>query len=574
MRRSLLAFLAVVFASVAVFGAQAVPVAASSPSVAPVVDAISWKSCGNSGFQCATIAVPIDYSNPAAGNINLAMMRLPARDQSQRIGSLLANPGGPGGSALDFLQGWAPLLSSDIRNRFDLVAFDPRGVGQSTPIICHDSLQQFVAADPSPDNAQEWTQTEQVSQKFADDCEAKYPNILPFLGTKNVARDMETIRQALGEDKLTYVGYSYGTAIGEVYADMYPTHVRAFVLDGAIDLSQSFEAQNETQAVGFERAYQSYLTNCRNTHCALTADGDPGAAVDKLLAQVETKPIPSHADRPAGPGETLLGIIAAMYSQSEWGSLTDALTEAIAGNGTGMVNLADQYLERNPNGSYPNLIEANAAVNFDDETCPKDPAAYMAMATEFAKASPHFGESSASAGLLCAYWPTTPDPLTAPKAAGAPPIIVVDTTNDPATPYEWGLAVSKQLESGHLIIHRGEGHTIYAQGDSCVDSAVNAYLVNLTVPPAGLTCGNGPPPPEDASPAAGSPTATPGTGASTPQPAATRTTTQTAPGAPNTGGSSDSGATKGNGGIAVMAGVFLLAALACAAGVMLYQRRE
>ena len=353
--------------------------------------------------------------------------------------------------------------------------------------------------DPTPDTAAEWTEAEDAAKTFVADCADKYPNLLPYLGTKNVARDMESVRIALGEDKLTYVGYSYGTAIGAVYADMYPHRVRAFVLDGALGPLADVRADRARCRWSASNAPTRRTSpNCRATSCKLAANGDPGAAVDALLAKVETKAIPApQEDRAAGPGETLLGIISAMYSSREWPSLTSALVSAINGNGSGMVELADSYLERNSDGSYPNLIEANMAVNYDDSVCPKDPQAYRALAMQFAKASPHFGASAASSGLTCAYWPTTPDALTPPKAAGAPPIVVISTTNDPATPYEWGVAMSQQLESGELIIHRGEGHTIYAQGDSCIDNAVNAYLVNLTQPAKGLTCGNGAPPPDN-----------------------------------------------------------------------------
>lgn len=549
--------------------------ATANAAPAPALDAssLSWKSCQPRGFQCASLDVPVDYTNPGGATLSLALMRLPASNQSTRIGSLLTNPGGPGGSALDFLTGWAGLISPQLRARFDLVAFDPRGVGKSTPIVCHDTLQKLVSVDPSPSTQAEWDEAGAVSKKFADDCEQKYPSLLPFVGTKNVARDMESVRIAVGEDKLTYVGYSYGTAIGAVYADMYPGRVRAFVLDGAVDLSLDFEEANKSQMIGFERAFNAYLDDCRQRKCSLTKDGDPGAAVDKLLAQVETKPLPApSADRPAGPGEVLLGIISALYSKSEWNALTGALVNAINGDGSGMIRLTDEYLQRNPDGTYPNLIEANAAVNFDDKTCPKDPSAYIAMAARLKQAAPRFGESAASSGLLCAFWPTTPDPLTVPRAAGAPPIVVISTTNDPATPYEQGVALSKQLESGKLIIHRGEGHTIYAQGDSCVDAAVNAYLINLTVPDAGKTCGNGPPPPDSLGNTA---TATPPASA-TASATATRTATPRAtvppPGAPDTGSTGDKGS--GSTVILAVAGSLVLLGLVIAGAVVFAQQRR
>lgn len=470
-----------------------------APTATPATNAqsgIDWEPCGGR-VECGTLAVPLDYAKPDGRTIELSLIRIPARDASQRLGVLLANPGGPGASAIEFTRIWANLLSNDIRNRFDIVAFDPRGVGESTPIVCHDRLQELVAFDPDPDNDAEWDAAKRVSRLFAEDCAREYGGILPHLGTKNVARDMDTIRAALGEAKLNYVGYSYGTSIGAVYADMFPGSIRAMVLDGGTDLSLGYEDTIRTQIIGFERAFQAYLDDCLANRCAIARDGDPRKVVDAIIAKAEKAPLPSkRADRPAGPGEVQLGIISAMYSKFTWGALTTALQQARNGDGTGLVQLADNYLQREPNGEYPNLIEANAAVNYVDGECPKDPDAMRGFGDQVAKDAPTFGRSASTSGLVCAYWPATADPVTVPKGAGAPPIVVIATTNDPATPYEWGKALSGQLESGVLVTYRGEGHTIYAQGSGCIDDLVDAYLLGLAVPAAGTTCGDGPPPPE------------------------------------------------------------------------------
>lgn len=509
------------------------------------------------------MAVPINYQDASLGTLNLALLKLPAKNQSQRIGVLMANPGGPGASAIDFVRIWSNILSNDIRNRFDIVTFDPRGVGQSTPVECHDNIQALVAADPTPDTPAEWTADENISKQFAQDCAAKNGKILPYVGTKNVARDMDAIRTALGEDKLTYVGYSYGTVIGSTYADMFPNRVRAFVLDGAVDTTLSFADINRTQMLGFERAYASYLDNCRQTNCSLTKHGDPEAVINGVLQQADKAPIPAkNADRPAGPGEALLAVFSALYSKISWPQLTRAMEDALAGDGSGLVRLTDQYLERNGDGSYPNLLEANSAVNYVDETCPHDPLAYRQFAIDWAKDAPHFGASAASAALTCAYWPAKPDPLTAPKAHGSAPIVVIATTNDPATPYEWGVALSNQLESAVLVTNRGEGHTVYAQGSSCIDSTVNDYLVNLKLPATGTSCGTGAPPPESA--------ATPGAArpaADSPTPNPDRTT---APGAPSTGsGTANAKNEVAIGILAAFAVTFALAAI-----VVIAQRRR
>ena len=561
MHRVILAVLLVFVALVAV------DVSGQPPSAVASAAAINWQSCGGS-FECATFKVPVDYANPGGKTLDLALLKQPAKDPSKRIGTLMANPGGPGASAIDFVRIWATVLSKDIRDRFDIVTFDPRGVGQSSPIVCHDDLQKLIALDPSPDNAAEWEGVKAESKVFADACAKKYGDLLSALGTKNVARDMDTIRAALGEEKLTYIGYSYGTVIGSVYADMFPTHVRAFVLDGAVDLSLGFEETIGTQAVGFERALAAYEADCDQKKCAAAPNGNTAKVIDDLLASVEKAPLPApSADRAAGPGEVLLGIIEAMYSKFSWRGLTDALTQANKGDGSAMVKLADQYLQRETDGSYPNLIEANSAVNYVDEACSRNPNDYIAMADRLAKAAPHFGASAASSGLTCAYWAATADPLAVPRAAGAPPIVVIGTTNDPATPYEWAVALSKQLESGVLVTHRGEGHTIYAQGDACIDSAVNAYLLELTVPKAGLSCGTGAPPPGTAPGQA--PGETPGPGSPSGSSDAQPTVRGAAPGAPNTGQGRDNGSLT----IVVIALSIVLAAAAVAGGVVIAQRR-
>lgn len=470
--------------------------------------ALDWSDCG-SRAQCAEFTVPLDWDDPAGETITLSVIRYPARNPAERIGVIMANPGGPGGSAIDFARVWQSILAAPIRDRFDIVAFDPRGVGESTPILCHDRLQALVAVDPDPDSEAEWQQAEDVSRAFAEDCERAAGRLLPHVGTRDVARDMDALRAALGEEQLSYVGYSYGTTIGAVYADLFPSRVRAFVLDGGTDQSLDFETLVVTQMVGFERALQAYLDDCAARRCAIARDGDPRQAISRVLAAAEQAPIPAPgADRPAGPGEVQLGIISALYSQYTWNQLTQALASALRGDGTGLVNLTDQYLQRNPDGSYPNLIEANYAVNALDSACPKDPAAYRRMAERFAAIAPTFGRSAATSSLVCAFWKADPQPLSAPRAAGSAPILVIATTNDPATPYEWGRALSEQLENAVLLTYRGEGHTIYAQGDRCIDEIVNAYLLTLALPKPGTACGDGPPPPGErgATPGASPPT--------------------------------------------------------------------
>ena len=540
---------------------------AGESSVSAASDAsIDWEACGQN--ECGTLSVPLDYARPDGATIELSLVRYKARDPERRIGVLLANPGGPGASANDFMRIWRSIVSSELRDRFDFVSFDPRGVGDSSPVVCHDNLQDLVAADPDPDTEAEWQEAKAESKEFADNCAKKYGAVLPHLGTKNVARDMDAIRVALGEEKLNYVGYSYGTSLGAVYADMFPGRIRAMVLDGGTNLSLDFAEVNLTQMIGFERAFQAYLDNCKEKSCALAKNGDPRTAVEAIIARAELKPIPSKdADRPAGPGEVQLGIISAMYSTFSWNSLTQALVAAQGGDGSGLVDLTDEYLQRDGSGDYPNLIEANAAVNYVDQVCPKDPDAYRNLGDEFAKQAPTFGRSAATAGLTCAYWQAAPDAVRAPEAKGAPPILVIATTNDPATPYEWGKALSEQLDSGVLVTHRGEGHTIYAQGNKCIDSLVNAYLLTLAVPAAGTTCGTGALPPGQS--ATATPSSPPTEGAGTPAAASPTASPRESPRPPATGDARDDGSLT----VGLWAAGAVLAALLAGALTVLVIRR-
>jgi len=540
---------------------------AGDSSVSAASDAsIDWEACGQN--ECGTLSVPLDYAKPDGATIELSLVRYKARDPERRIGVLLANPGGPGASANDFMRIWRSIVSSELRDRFDFVSFDPRGVGDSSPVVCHDNLQDLVAADPDPDTEAEWQEAKAESKEFADNCAKKYGAVLPHLGTKNVARDMDAIRVALGEEKLNYVGYSYGTSLGAVYADMFPGRIRAMVLDGGTNLSLDFAEVNLTQMIGFERAFQAYLDNCKEKSCALAKNGDPRTAVEAIIARAELKPIPSKdADRPAGPGEVQLGIISAMYSTFSWNSLTQALVAAQGGDGSGLVDLTDEYLQRDGSGDYPNLIEANAAVNYVDQVCPKDPDAYRNLGDEFAKQAPTFGRSAATAGLTCAYWQAAPDAVRAPEAKGAPPILVIATTNDPATPYEWGKALSEQLDSGVLVTHRGEGHTIYAQGNKCIDSLVNAYLLALAVPAAGTTCGTGALPPGQS--ATATPSSPPTEGAGTPAAASPPASPRESPRPPATGDARDDGSLT----VGLWAAGAVLAALLAGALTVLVIRR-
>jgi pimeloyl-ACP methyl ester carboxylesterase len=312
------------------------------------------------------------------------------------------------------------------------------------------------------------------------------------MSTADAAKDMDRIRAALGEQKLSYFGFSYGTFLGTTYAGLFPQNVRALVLDGAIDPNITGDELSREQAIGFENALKAFLDDCAsNPSCAFYNNGNPGAALDELMKQIDAKSIPSIAipdSRLVGPGEAFTGVLEAMYSKQLWPVLAQGLALAQQGDGAVLLALSDSYNERDQSGQYSNLAAVNNAVNCLDYKSPMDVGAYTQQATELEKVSPHFGEAIAYLGLTCAFWPVhaTRDPGII-TAAGSPPILVVGTTGDPATPYVWAQNLAKELQNGVLLTRKGEGHTAY--GDStCIQNHVDQYLITLQTPPANTVC--------------------------------------------------------------------------------------
>lgn len=451
----------------------------------------AWKGCGG-GFQCATLTVPLDDAKPALGTVALALTRHRATG-SRRIGSLVVNPGGPGASAVEFVQSGYSEFPSVVRSRFDLVAFDPRGVGRTAPVRCLTTpqLDDYFHLDPVPDNASELAALDAGNRKLAQGCQARSGRVLPYVSTKVVAQDLDRVRMAVGDSKLTYLGYSYGTAIGAAYLDQFPTHVRAMVLDGALDPTLSWDQLLAGQSRGFDVALNAFLDNCQRTTCAFrkAVQGDLFRAFDSLAAKVETRPLPGDGSRTVGPDEFTLGVGAGLYSRKYgWPAIANALAAAVGGKGAYLLSLSDSYLERSSKG-YTNISEANFAVNCLDRPWPRTDAPYQELAKRVGKQFPRFGPAIALSGLGCAVWPV--QPVSLPHrvvAAASPPVVVIGTTRDPATPYSWAQALAAQLAHGVLLTHRGDGHTVYRTGaPSCIISPVDDYLLSLKVP-AAATC--------------------------------------------------------------------------------------
>lgn len=455
-----------------------------SPGKAPVGD-LDWKSCDGS-FECATLDVPLNYQEPDGKSLGLELVRRPAEDPSKRVGSLLVNPGGPGGSGIDFAENFS--LPADVTEHFDIVGFDPRGAGRSAPLDCHSHLQEMYDADPTLATAADRAAYLEVSQEYVDECAAKEKDVLPYLGTLNVARDMDRIRAAVGDKKLNYLGYSYGTSIGQMYAQLFPKKVGAMVLDGVVDTQLTGLQGADQQAKGFDRALEAYFADCRSqTSCPLGKK--PRDRLAALVASAERRDIPApEVDRPASPGVVQLAIGDALYSKSAWPVLSTAIKDGLDGDGSRLVNLADEYLQREGDGSYGNGFDVYFAVSCLDSAWPRKPAKVFANARATGARYPLVGEGLVNDYVRCALWPVAPQPLPELTAPGSPPIVVISTTRDPATPYESGVKVADRLPEGVLISNDGDGHTVYAQGKPCVDDAVNRYLVDGTPPKDGLEC--------------------------------------------------------------------------------------
>ena len=485
---------------------QPAPAASSTPAGAapagppPVTIAgyyaqrLSWQPC-DKGFECARLYVPFDYSRPAGPRFSLPVVKLPAADPASRVGALVINPGGPGGSGVEYALGArSGEFTQEVLNRFDIVGFDPRGVGGSLPAVrcmTGPQLDTYFAVNGDPANAAQLATVISESKLYAAECARNAAALLPYMGTVNAAKDMDVLRAALGENALTYLGKSYGTYLGASYAQQFPSKVRALVLDGAVDPKASGLQLDVTQAAGFESAFGQFAAWCAGQQGCPLGNSASGAVakVAGLLSAATAHPLTNLLGdgQPANGAMLQTGIAAALYARPEWPLLKSALSGAFGGDGTILVELADSLLERNPNGTYSNLADAELSVDCVDRAWPRTVPAFAAAAAAAAKAAPLFGASNVWGSLPCAYWPVQPDALNI-RAAGAPPILVVGDLHDPATPYQWAVNLSRDLASGVLLGWNGEGHTSYFQGSSCVDSTVDSYLISLHVPRSGTVC--------------------------------------------------------------------------------------
>ncbi len=447
---------------------------------------LDWVNCG-AGRECATLIAPLDYAHADQGaTVRIAVLRVAATKPAERIGSLIINPGGPGGSGVDFARRADAVFSDDVRAHFDIVGFDPRGVGESfPPIVCDSAAPAPTSIISTPDHRTTIQRRSDAASTYADSCEHGTGAELAFVDTATAARDIERLRLALDQPRISYFGYSYGTLLGATYADLYPQHVRAFVLDGAEDPTLTYEQKYKARSDALEQELQAYLADCATRiGCSFYSKGFPAQEFDRLLRNLDVDPLSLAANdgrqHEIGPAAVLAAVENALGTSNSWPMLSQALADAdVRHDATALAALAGS----SPGPSSLNAVNANRAIVCLDESVPQDDAEYQRLADLWGREDKHFGARWAYVGYQCSHWPVppkaTPEAL---HAVGSSPILVVGTKGDPVTPHAWAVSLAHQLESGRLLTWTGHGHTAYGKKSTCVDAAVDRYLIEADAP--------------------------------------------------------------------------------------------
>ncbi|WP_157974117.1 alpha/beta hydrolase [Desertihabitans aurantiacus] len=441
---------------------------------------VTWLPCG--AALCADVSAPLDHEEPDGQAITLRMLKVPATAEP-RLGTVFVNPGGPGYPGTSLAAGF----DRTGLEQYDVVGWDPRGVGSSTPVTCfqgedHDA---FTAMDTSPDDSAEEQALIVANRSFGQSCLERSGPLLEHISSVQTVRDLDLLRVLVGDERLSYVGYSYGTYLGALYAELYPDRVGRLVLDGAVDLSRTSET---IQAQGFDRSLNAFAGWCVAQGCSLGED--PTAVVEqvtRVFDQTDVQPMPTRSDRQLTQSLAVTGVISMLYSETRWPALLQVLELAREGDGSGLLFYADEFNERGADGRYGQSAFAFPATSCADTADGgiEDALQDWERAQELA---PVFGRYGGPA-LTCPVWPVEPDVWEQPiRGAGAAPVLVVGTTGDSATPYEYSVAMAEQLESAQLLTLEGEGHGAFRQGTPCIDGAVVRYLVTGELPPPGTRC--------------------------------------------------------------------------------------
>lgn len=455
-----------------------------------------WQDCGD-GFECAEVYAPLDWADPAGENITLSLAKHPATS-GEPIGTLFINPGGPGASAVEYAMGSIDnAVQPEVQEYYDVIAWDPRGVGASSPVSCVDAEQmdEFLfgagAAEGLEVGSDEWIEASIAEvTEFGEACAERTGPLLGHVSTDDTVQDLEMLRAIVGDDKLNYLGYSYGTYIGARYADAYPERVGRLVLDGAMDPTSTLADVVREQTLGFEQALKAYVTDCLSrSDCPLTGSVESAMQqIGTLLDDVDARPLKGEDGRTFTSGTFLTAIITPLYSQDSWPYLDMLFAEVAAGDAETGLMLADFYYDREGGEYLNNMTEAFTAINCLDYPREFDRQRMDAEAAELNEIAPTIGRFQGYGDVSCAGWPHEGvKKLEGVTAAGADPILVIGTTGDPATPYRWAESLADQLESGTLVTYEGEGHTAYGD-NSCVNGIVDDYLLTGAVPNADPRC--------------------------------------------------------------------------------------
>jgi pimeloyl-ACP methyl ester carboxylesterase len=442
---------------------------------------------GQVTFGCGRLEVPLNYAEPGGKTITLELVKI-HDERGGGTGSLLVNPGGPGGSGVELALGLVGQMSPRILENFDLIGFDPRGVGLSSPILCTTDAEKDRLNSASPDvlTATGFAAAKAQAKKVAEQCESKHGAGLAQYNTVNTARDMDLIRRALGESHMDYLGFSYGTELGSVYAHYYPKTVRTMVLDGAVDPLTSDIDSFANQLKGFEGAFDQFAAYCEKTSPCKSL-GNPRTAVYAVVAAARKHPLQTGTARPLTVNLALTGVLEALYSKASWSKLGQALIAAGRGEGSGLLDLADEYNQRY-NGQYSNLMDANLTISCNDAKPGPSDATVHATAKAWSKTYPMFGTWAAASLFACQSWQPVRTVPPKPSAPTPTKVLVIGNLHDPATPYQGAKDLAKTMGNAELLSWDGEGHTSYLSGSTCIDKYVTNYLVSKVLPPTSTTC--------------------------------------------------------------------------------------
>jgi pimeloyl-ACP methyl ester carboxylesterase len=456
---------------------------------------LAWTPC-EGGLQCTWLTVPLDYANPAGPTIQLRVNKVPAKGPAaSRQGSIVVNPGGPGGSGLDLSAYVAESIAPKVNQQFDIVGFDPRGVGKSAPITCVTGRQTTVwlASDGTPDTSAEEARMMRMSRAISNGCLNRSPNLAAHVGTDDSVRDMDILRQALGDSKLNWLGFSYGTQLGAMYTEFFPDNVGRFVLDGPVDPSLDGMQMSRGQSRGFQVALGRFAADCvTRSDCTARTKAGVLRGINRLLERLDTTPMLAGDKQVLTQAYATEAILYSMYSPLIWPSLRVALQQAAQDNGRGLMAIADYSNARTgPNTYATNVTSAFYAINCWDDPATPGAAGLRAAAKAWSRKAkvPEAARALSWGNAPCSVWfGHSPRPLAPVSTTTTAPIVIVGTLYDPATPYPWALALHQQMPTSTLLTWNGDGHTAYGMGSKCIDSALETYLLTGAPPAPGIVC--------------------------------------------------------------------------------------